>query len=480
MSNIRGGRVFPLAENGTWEPKQNGWRISTSKQGDPKPRGRTPDGVEWSPALGGWRVLIGMNEPVDMTLVFGKSAVHKDRYPLQYLSITIVMKKGKPALLPSEPRGRKTYDVTPPCLIGNIPDGFFTRMCEFFEEHFISGFIGVECGAKENNRHLQCFSITHGTILESELVKSIAESIRDALLKPAGLNVCVKVVRKRDKLYVLGYCQKDAGRVTYKCHSFGLTTEEISRAAAYYVGRQMSPGKDRKTVNLSNIFEESYKFYMLKMYPMPPLSLQKTLELMMSTGNYTFYAGFATHKMDLQAANVQWRHCCSPSDPAINTVENIERIIFRTHSRRPLLEGERPDEYDTMTLADIETIAEQRRWAEQGIENVLDDEVEGTVPGEFREDRSALEFDVDPGTHGPFERPAPSPWMAEWLLRKQAGQKRGREPGTGDDDEPIAVDTGEELQTGEDEHDTDTDPGSGTGLRRTVTMDKDTDGEPEA
>ena len=66
---------------------------------------QTPDGVEWSPALGGWRVLIGMNEPVDMTLVFGKSAVHKDRYPLQYLSITIAMKKGKPALLPSEPRG---------------------------------------------------------------------------------------------------------------------------------------------------------------------------------------------------------------------------------------------------------------------------------------------------------------------------------------------------------------------------------------
>ena len=137
----------------------------------------------------GWRFKYGINKPSDVTLIFGNGPVHKQRYSLQFLSITVVLLKN------------------------DTPEGFFDRMQDFMKQHFVSGFIGVEVGPRENNRHLQCWASVYGTLTKPDLQKAVSDAIKAALLKPRGLSVTVRWIKPEDKKYVLGYCQKDSGRV---------------------------------------------------------------------------------------------------------------------------------------------------------------------------------------------------------------------------------------------------------------------------
>lgn len=74
----------------------------------------------------GWRLNHGVNEAADMTSIFGNSAVHRKRYTIQHLSITVVLVKK------------------------DTPEAWFTRLQEFWRQHFCTGFIGVEVGPREN------------------------------------------------------------------------------------------------------------------------------------------------------------------------------------------------------------------------------------------------------------------------------------------------------------------------------------------
>jgi hypothetical protein len=149
--------------------------------GESPPAGPRPAWAFWDPRVAAWRI-----KQEDLVLIelgarfFGKD---KQDFPLRTYSITVSMTSG------------------------DVPSSFVPLMVDWCKQNGAKYALAVERGTKENNRHLQVFLGTRGS-LDSGTLKEMAARIKAALMvaRGDGVQVCAKL--HDNPKFLLGYVQK--------------------------------------------------------------------------------------------------------------------------------------------------------------------------------------------------------------------------------------------------------------------------------
>lgn len=173
--------------------------------------------------------------------LFGNSQEFQQSFGLVWVSITIGVKGG------------------------NIPSGYFERVKEMLDKHFVKVSMGLETGGKQKFKHLQIAASTYASSDQKNFFAALRKLIKEVLYVSTGdpLHVCLKEIKPGDEIYVTGYTMKDWGKSTFLHFAKGYSNEELAGCRVRYSRASTALGRNEVSVCPSNVLEQAFTFILM-------------------------------------------------------------------------------------------------------------------------------------------------------------------------------------------------------------------------